>query len=122
MPRDSGIVSNGSTICTGFSINPLSRQKSARFEGLNQVAELTALILDIGRVLPGKRNRWLKLARHNRPLFGRPLELFGIEFFEDLLAGYDDFESPLWRMPTPGPDREPRSREPRQPFPESHPE
>jgi hypothetical protein len=49
-------------------------------------------------VLPGKRNRWLKLARHHRPLFNRAVELFGIEFFEDLLAGYGDFESALWRI------------------------
>jgi hypothetical protein len=62
------------------------------------VAELAALILEIARVLPGKRNRWLKLARHRRPLFNRAVEVFGVEFFEDLLVGYGDFESPLWRI------------------------
>jgi hypothetical protein len=62
------------------------------------VAELAALILEIARVLPGKRNRWLKLARHHRPLFNRAVELLGIEFFEDLLAGYGDFESPPWQI------------------------
>ena len=64
----------------------------------HQVAELAALILEIARVLPGKRNRWLKLVRHDRPLFNRAVELFGVEFFEDLLAGYGDFESPLWHI------------------------
>lgn len=50
-----------------------------------QVAELAALILEIARVLPGKRNRWLKLVRQDRPLFNRAVEVFGVEFFEDLL-------------------------------------
>ena len=79
----------------------ISAMNVARLETLaaredHQVAELAALILEIARVLPGKRNRWLKLARHHRPLFNRAVELFGIEFFEDLLAGRGDFESPLW--------------------------
>src|SRR5437867_1564735 len=60
------------------------------------VAEHAALILEIARVLPGKRNRWLKLSRCPRPLFEQTVELFGVEFFEGLLAGYGDFESPLW--------------------------
>jgi hypothetical protein len=64
----------------------------------HEVAELAALILEIARVLPGKRNRWLKLARHHRPVFNRAVELFGVEFFQDLLAGYGDFESPLWHI------------------------
>jgi len=81
----------------------ISAKNVARLETLtahedHQVAELTALILEIARVLPGKRNRWLKLARHHRPLFNRAVELFGMEFFEDLLAGYGDFESPLWHI------------------------
>ena len=81
----------------------ISAKNVARLETLtahedHQVAELAALILEIARMLPGKRNRWLKLARHHRPLFNQAVELFGIEFFEDLLAGYGDFESPLWRI------------------------
>jgi hypothetical protein len=43
-----------------------------------QVAELAALVLKVARVLPGKRNGWLKLAWHHRPLFNRPV-LLGIE-------------------------------------------
>ena len=62
------------------------------------MAKLAALILEIARVLPGKRNRRLNLARHHRPLFNRVVELVGVEFFEDLLAGYGDFESPLWHI------------------------
>jgi hypothetical protein len=61
----------------------------------HELAELAALI---ARMLPGKRNRWLKLARHHRPVFDRAVELFDVEFFEDLLAGYGDFESPLWHI------------------------
>lgn len=64
----------------------------------HQVAELVALILEIARVFPGKRNRWLKLVRHDRPLFNQAIEHFGVEFFEDLLAGYGDFESPVWHI------------------------
>ncbi|MGA3268482.1 MAG: hypothetical protein ABSE16_16870 [Verrucomicrobiota bacterium] len=88
----------------GFLHQPMISAKNvARLETLtghedHQVAELAALILEIARVLPGKRNRWLKLARHHRPLFDRAVERFGIEFFEDLLAGYGDFESPLWHI------------------------
>ena len=63
-----------------------------------QVAELAALILEIARVLPGKRNRWLKLAQRHRPLFDRTVAFFGVEFFEELLARHGDFESPLWDM------------------------
>ena len=81
----------------------ISARNVARLETLtghedHQLAELAALILEIARVLPGKRNRWLKLARHHRPLFNRAVELFGIEFFADLLAGSGDFESPLWHI------------------------
>ena len=72
-------------------------KRLARHED-DQVAELAALILEIARVFPGKRNRWLKLARHHRPLFNRTIDLVGIEFFEGLLAGYGDFESPLWNI------------------------
>lgn len=61
-----------------------------------EVRQYAALILDIAHVLPGKRNRWLKLAQGYPPLFDRAVGLFGVEFFEDLLAGYGAFESPLW--------------------------
>ena len=63
-----------------------------------EVARLAVLILDIARVLPGKRNRSLKLARRHRPLFDRALGVLGVEFFEDLLASYGEFESPLWAI------------------------
>src|SRR6266568_3005311 len=61
-----------------------------------EVAGQAALVLEIARVLPGKRNRWLKLVRRHSPLFERAVELFGVEFFEDLLARDGDFESSLW--------------------------
>jgi hypothetical protein len=63
-----------------------------------KVSEHAALMLEIARVFPGKRNRWLKLAQRHRQLFEQAVELFGVEFFEDLLAGYGDFESPLWDL------------------------
>jgi hypothetical protein len=62
------------------------------------VAEQAALILKIARVLPGKQSRWFKLAERHRPLFEKTVEVFGFEFFEDLLAGYGDFESPVWDL------------------------
>jgi hypothetical protein len=79
----------------------ISGKNVARLEMLtehsdSEVAELASFILEIARMLPGKRNRWLKLAQQHRPLFHRTVELFGVEFFEDLLAGYGDSESPLW--------------------------
>lgn len=79
----------------------ISAKNVARLDTLtghedHQVAGLAALILEIALVLPGKRNRWLKLVRHDRRLFNRAVELLGVEFFEDLLAKYGDFESPLW--------------------------
>jgi hypothetical protein len=61
-----------------------------------EVATLAALILDVARVLPGKRSRWLKLAQRHRPLFERALDVLGMEYFQDLLVDYGDFESPLW--------------------------
>jgi hypothetical protein len=63
-----------------------------------EVAAVAALVRDIGRSFPGKHNRWLKMARRRADLFERALEIFGLEFFEDLLAGYGDFESPLWEF------------------------
>ena len=81
----------------------ISAKNVARLETLvghgdHQVAEFAALILQIARMFPGKRNRWLKLARQHRPLFDQTLAFLGVEFFEDLLAGYGDFESPLWAI------------------------
>lgn len=83
---------------SGVSAKNLARLKTLIGHEDHQVAELAALILEIARVLPDKRNRWLKLAAHHRPLFSRAVELFGIELFEALLAGYGDFESPLWKI------------------------
>jgi hypothetical protein len=79
----------------------ISARNVARLETLTrhgdpEVAELAALILEIARVLPGKRQRWLKLSQRHRPLFDRTVAVLGVEFFEDLLAGYGDLESPLW--------------------------
>jgi hypothetical protein len=61
-----------------------------------EIADLAGLLLEIGRVLPGKHNRWLKLARRHPQLFDRTITLLGIEYFEYLLAAYGKFESPLW--------------------------
>src|ERR1041385_7907990 len=85
----------------GFFHQSLILAKSvARLETLtghedHEVTELASLILEVARVLPAKRNRWLKLARHHRPLLNRAVEFLGVEFFEDLLIRYGDFESPL---------------------------
>jgi len=79
-----------------ISAKNIARLKTLSRHDNPQVAEHAVLILEIARVLPGKRNRWLKLAQRHRPLFERTIELFGLEFFRDLLAGYGDFESPLW--------------------------
>lgn len=79
-----------------ISAKNVARLKTLTGHEDHQVAEFAVLILEIARVLPGKRNRWVKLARLQRPLLERSIELFGVEFFEDLLAGYGDCESPLW--------------------------
>ena len=81
-----------------ISAKNVARLKALTGHGDHEVATLAALILAIARVLPGKRNRWPKLARCHRPLFEQAIELFGLEFFEDLLVGYDDFASPLWEI------------------------
>ncbi len=81
-----------------ISAKNVARLKTLTGHSNHEVAELAALILEIARVLPGKRRRWLKLAQRDRPLFDRTVAFFGVEFFEDLLAGYGDFESPLWRI------------------------
>jgi phosphoenolpyruvate carboxylase len=62
------------------------------------VATLAGLILDVARALPAKRKRWLKLAQRHPSLFERAVGVLGAEFFEDLLAGSGDFDSPLWEM------------------------
>ena len=104
MPREKRVLSERFDELHGFlHLSMISAKNVARLETLtghedDQVAELAALILEIARVLPGKRNRWLKLARHHRPLFNRAVELFGVEWLEDLLAGYGDLESPLWHI------------------------
>jgi hypothetical protein len=51
-----------------------------------EIADLAALLFEIGRVQPGKRNRWPKLARRHPQLFERAVTLLGAEFFEDLLT------------------------------------
>lgn len=70
----------------------ISKKNVARLKSLSvhkdpKVAERAAVILEIARVLPGKRSRWIKLARRHRSLFDRAVEHFGVDFFEDLLAG-----------------------------------
>jgi hypothetical protein len=55
-----------------------------------KVTARAALILEIAHTLPGVRNRWLKLARRHHPLFEQ-----AVEIFEDFLAEYSDFESPV---------------------------
>jgi hypothetical protein len=79
-----------------ISAKNVARLKTLSGQEDQEVAEHATLILEIARVLPGKRNRWLKLAQRHRSLFERSIELLGLEFFEDLLAGNGDFESPLW--------------------------
>jgi hypothetical protein len=68
-----------------ISAKNIARLKTLSGHEDRQVAEHATLIMEIARVFPGKRNRWLKLARHHRPLFERAVGLFGVEFFEDLL-------------------------------------
>jgi len=78
-----------------ISAKNVARLKTLTGHEDHQVAEFAALILEIARVVPGKRNRWLKLARRHRSLFDRTVALFDVECFEDLRAGYGDFQSPL---------------------------
>ena len=79
-----------------ISAKNVARLKTLSGHEDREVAEHASLILEIARVLPGKRHRWLKLAQRHRPLFDRTVAFFGVEFLEDLLAGYGDFESSLW--------------------------
>ena len=74
----------------------LKRLETLRDHAEPEVATLAALVLDVARVLPGKRSRWLKLARRHRPVFERAVGVLGFEYFQELLAGYGDFESQLW--------------------------
>ena len=78
-----------------ISAKNIARLKTLSGHENREVAAHAALILEIARALPDKRNRWLKLARCHRPLFEQAVEFFGVEFFEDLLAGYGDFDSPV---------------------------
>lgn len=78
----------------------ISAKNVARVQTLTRhddrgVAELAALILEIARVTPGKRKRWLKLAAHHRPVLGQAVELLGVEYIEDLLSGYGIVGAPL---------------------------
>ncbi len=104
MPRETRDRIEGFDELHGFlHQSTISAKNVARLDSLtghedHQVAVLAALILEIARVVPGKQNRWLKLVRQDRPLFNRAVELFGVEFFEDLLARYGDFQSPLWHI------------------------
>jgi len=81
-----------------ISAKNITRLEALTWHEDHRVAELAALILEIARALPGKRNRWLKLLRHHRPLLNRAVELFGVECLETLLAANGDFGSPLWRI------------------------
>lgn len=79
-----------------ISAKNIGRMNSLLAHGDPEVAGLAGLILEIARVQPGKRNRWLKLARCHRLLFERAVAFLGVEYLRDLLASYGDFESPLW--------------------------
>lgn len=83
---------------SNISAKNLKRLKELGKQADPEVAILAALILDIAHVQPRKRHRWLNLARRHRHLFTRAIEMLGIEFFEDLLGDYGDFESPLWNI------------------------
>jgi hypothetical protein len=81
-----------------ISAKNLERITVLRGHAIPEVAALAALLLDIARLLPGKRKRWLKLACQRPELFERALAVLGAEFFEDWLGGHGDFESPLWDL------------------------
>ena len=98
----SGNPSNFPRSCTAFSqqsnisVKNVARLKSLAGHKDPQISNLGALILEIARVLPGKRNRWLKLAQRHRPLFDQSVALLGVDFFGRPARWYGDFESPLW--------------------------
>ena len=83
---------------SNISSNNLQRLTALCQHADPSVAALAHLVLDVARVFPHKRNRWRKLASSQPALFDRALQVLGIEFFEDLLAGYGDFENPLWHI------------------------
>jgi hypothetical protein len=83
---------------SSISVKNMARLRTFTANPDHEVAELGALILEIARLIPGKRNRWLRLARQHRSVFSRAIELLGVEFFEDQLARHGDFNSPLWRI------------------------
>jgi hypothetical protein len=82
---------------SNISVKNKTRLRTLAGHENQEVADLAALILEIANVLPARRKRWVKLARQRRPLFNRIVELFGIEWFEDLAAEQGD-QSPLWRI------------------------
>src|SRR5438045_921942 len=51
---------NGFLEQSNISVKNVARLKSLAGHKDHQIANLAALILEIARVLPGKRNRWLK--------------------------------------------------------------
>jgi hypothetical protein len=81
-----------------ISVKNLNRLEILGGHSEPEIATLARLIQDVARVLPGKRSRWLKLAQRHRPLFDRAVTVLGVEYFEELLAGYGDFDSPLWKV------------------------
>jgi hypothetical protein len=81
-----------------ISAENLKRLEILRGHSELEIATLAGLIQDVARVLPGKRSRWLKLVQRHRPLFDRAVAVLGVEYLEELLAGYGDFDSPLWKV------------------------
>jgi hypothetical protein len=81
-----------------ISVKNLNRLEILRGHSEPEIATLAGLIQDVARVLPGKRSRWLKLAQRHPPLFDRAIAVLGVEYYEELLAGYGDFDSPLWKV------------------------
>lgn len=81
-----------------ISVKNLNRLEILRGHSEPEIATLAGLIQDVARVLPGKRSRWLKLAQRHRPLFDRAAAVLGVEYFEELFAGYGDLDSPLWKV------------------------
>jgi hypothetical protein len=76
----------------------IKRIEVVAHHGDAEVTALAELVRDIGRSFPRKQKRWISMARQRPDLFERALALLGAEFFEDLLVGYGDFDSPLWNI------------------------
>jgi hypothetical protein len=89
---------------SNISPKNLKRLQELRRHSDPEVATLAALILNVASVLPGKRSRWLKLAQRHRQLFYRAVGLLGVEYFQEMMAGHGDFESPLWKILNDYPD------------------